>query len=92
MRVLLPALPLLCPALPPFSLLPTLQGVELLPYHRLGVNKWEGLGLQYPLTGVDTPPLDKVMEVVQRLEDAGLNVICDAKRLVAQRAAHKGDL
>jgi pyruvate formate lyase activating enzyme len=63
--------------------------VELLPYHKLGVNKWEELGLQYPLAAVDTPSVDKVMEVVGRLEAAGLNVICDAKRLVAQRAAHK---
>jgi hypothetical protein len=34
----------------------------------------------------------QVMEVVAKLEAAGLNVICDAKRLVAQRAAHKADL
>jgi pyruvate-formate lyase-activating enzyme len=39
---------------------PALQGVELLPYHLLGRNKWEAMGLQYPLDGVQTPPLDDV--------------------------------
>lgn len=67
---------------------PALQGVELLPYHLLGRNKWEAMGLQYPLDGVETPPLDDVLSVVERLEAAGLNVICDAKRQAADRERH----
>lgn len=60
-----------------------LQGVELLPYHLLGRNKWEALGLAYPLEGVQTPPLEDVLQVVEQLEGSGLNVICDAKRQAA---------
>lgn len=57
-----------------------LQGVELLPYHILGKNKWDEMGLKYPLEGMQTPPLAKTLEVIDTLEAAGLNVICDAKR------------
>lgn len=32
-------------------------GLELLPYHTMGVAKYEQLGIDYPLTG--TPPMDK---------------------------------
>eukprot|EP00878_Enallax_costatus_P035008 GHUV01038967.1.p1 GENE.GHUV01038967.1~~GHUV01038967.1.p1 ORF type:complete len:141 (+),score=30.73 GHUV01038967.1:302-724(+) len=58
---------------------PSLQGVELLPYHLLGKNKWDALGLKYPLGGVQTPSHKQVMQVVDEIEAAGLNVICDAK-------------
>jgi len=37
--------------------IPNVEKVELLPYHLLGVNKYEGLGMKYPLEG--TPAMDK---------------------------------
>ncbi|GJP30977.1 hypothetical protein CLOM_g7536 [Closterium sp. NIES-68] len=39
---------------------PTLVGIEMLPYHRLGVNKWEALGLKYPLDGMVPNPKEVV--------------------------------
>lgn len=35
--------------------LDTVERVEVLPYHTLGVFKWEELGIPYELEGVDTP-------------------------------------
>ena len=53
------------------------QGVELLPYHLYGRNKWRALGLDYPLEGVAPPPPGDVARVVGRLRDAGLRVLCE---------------
>jgi len=69
---------------------PTLEGIELLPYHLYGRNKWEALGLSYPLQGVETPKPEVVREVVGRLEGAGLNVLCDAKVPCPLSSAHTG--
>lgn len=32
-----------------------IQKVEILPYHQLGVHKWEALGMEYQLKGVEPP-------------------------------------
>lgn len=37
--------------------IPNVEKVELLPYHLLGVNKYENMGIKYPLDGV--PEMDK---------------------------------
>ncbi len=41
------------------------EKIELLPYHTMGVHKWQKLGLEYPLEGV--PPLSQ-----ERLEELKL--------------------
>jgi pyruvate formate lyase activating enzyme len=56
-----------------------LQAIELLPYHLLGKDKWDHLGYKYPLEGMKTPSREHVHAIRQRLEDAGLTVLCDVK-------------
>ncbi|MEC1262589.1 pyruvate formate-lyase-activating protein [Bacillus swezeyi] len=40
--------------------LANVQKVEVLPYHKLGVYKWEALGIEYPLKGVEPPSAERV--------------------------------
>jgi len=42
------------------STLSNVEKVEILPYHKLGVYKWEALGLDYPLVGIDPPSEESV--------------------------------
>lgn len=69
---------------------PSILGVELLPYHLLGRNKWEALGLKYPLEGVETPGPAAVRAVVDRLQAAGLAVMCEGAAPPPLSAAHTG--
>ena len=41
--------------------------VEILPYHKLGVYKWEALGLEYPLKGIEPPSEEEVTKAYQIL-------------------------
>ncbi|MGG0736964.1 pyruvate formate-lyase-activating protein [Niallia taxi] len=43
------------------STLSNIKKVEILPYHKLGVYKWEALGLDYPLKGIE-PPSDSSVQ------------------------------
>lgn len=42
------------------STLKTVEKVEVLPYHTLGLIKWEKLGIKYPLEGVPTPTAEDI--------------------------------
>lgn len=56
------------------STLNGVEKVELLPYHLMGKNKWEVMGLPYTLEGVE-PPTQEVMERIRRqLTNRGLKV------------------
>lgn len=45
------------------------QRIELLPYHNLGVSKWEKLGIPYPLQGTHATTREKLQEVQARLRE-----------------------
>ncbi|MGF7032206.1 pyruvate formate lyase activating enzyme [Paenibacillus mucilaginosus] len=45
------------------------EKVEILPYHRMGVYKWQQLGRDYPLEGVPTPDDREVQRAYRLLEE-----------------------
>lgn len=47
--------------------LKTVDRVEVLPYHTLGVPKWEMLGIKYPLNGVPVPTDEQVKKAEEIL-------------------------
>ena len=46
--------------------LPNVRRTEILPYHTLGVPKWEALGIPYALAGVE-PPTEEALAAARRL-------------------------
>lgn len=46
------------------------QKIEILPYHKLGVYKWETLGIPYPLKDVEPPTKESVDEANRILQEA----------------------
>ena len=54
--------------------LPTVEKVELLPYHVLGRHKWDALGLPYALEGVEPPSEATMARIRQQLTHRGISV------------------
>jgi len=54
--------------------------VDLLPYHRLGVEKYHRTGRVYSLSDVAPPPRDSIRRAVRLLEEAGLTVTVRGER------------
>eukprot|EP00033_Pygsuia_biforma_P000854 GCRY01000992.1.p1 GENE.GCRY01000992.1~~GCRY01000992.1.p1 ORF type:complete len:287 (+),score=51.75 GCRY01000992.1:101-961(+) len=50
-------------------------GIELLPYHKLGLAKWEKLGIEYPLKDMETPPRELSERVKKLFESHGFHVL-----------------
>ncbi|WP_018664145.1 pyruvate formate-lyase-activating protein [Heyndrickxia acidiproducens] len=48
--------------------LPNVEKIEILPYHKLGVYKYEALGIDYPLKGVEPPTEDQIAHAEQILK------------------------
>lgn len=55
------------------SSLKTVECVEILPYHTLGLIKWQNMGLKYPLEGVPTPTQEEVKTAEEILHIADYN-------------------
>lgn len=53
--------------------LPRVKSVELLPYHRLGVNKYKKLGLKYPLDDIPSPEEEEMRKLEAIFDRYGIN-------------------
>jgi len=54
--------------------LPTVELVELLPYHLLGRHKWDTMGIPYLLNDVQPPPPETMYRIRSQLTSRGLRV------------------
>jgi len=52
--------------------LPTVSRVEVLPFHNMGRDKWETLGMKYELTDTEPPTPDVVARVRDQFRAKGL--------------------
>ena len=55
--------------LKPYKDYKNLKGVDLLPYHKMGVNKYSQLGWQYPISGdpkLGNEDLERIERIIRR--------------------------
>jgi len=50
------------------------EKVELLPYHKLGVHKWQYYGERYALDGIEPPTAESMNAIKQVFSDCGITV------------------
>lgn len=55
--------------------LPSVEKIHLLPYHRLGQDKYEGLGRKYLMEGVK-PPDNEYMEQLKKIVETATDLTC----------------
>jgi pyruvate formate lyase activating enzyme len=55
--------------------LPTLEGIEVMPYHEIGKAKYQSLGMKYKLENVQPPTEEQVFRVEEILSSQGIAVI-----------------
>ncbi|WP_273323510.1 trans-4-hydroxy-L-proline dehydratase activase [Vallitalea guaymasensis] len=48
--------------------------VNLLPYHKMGMDKYKSLGLQYRLTGTEIPSDTRMNDIAMKFDKAGIEV------------------
>lgn len=58
-----------------FSNFKTVKRVEILPYHKLGVNKYDELGWEYGLKGVEPPTKESIVKTKAIFEEHLKNVV-----------------
>lgn len=60
----------------PFKEYKNFKGVDLLPYHKFGVNKYCQLGMVYPLEGMEDPYLtaEDLARIEKQFQDEGIQV------------------
>jgi pyruvate formate lyase activating enzyme len=51
-----------------FNAYKNIERIEVLPYHRLGVHKWDALGMEYKLKGVEPPSAECIESTVSILK------------------------
>jgi len=56
------------------SSLESVEEVDILPYHKLGIEKYTRLGMRYRMAGIEPLPSEEVTKIANRLRSFGLKV------------------
>jgi len=54
---------------------PELHGIEILPYHRLGLSKWDSLGIKYPMGNTPAMSEDRADWAREYMKSLGVKVL-----------------